>query len=288
MSSASTRTPSLIVLAGPNGAGKTTAAPRLLRDTLAVVEFVNADTIARGLAGFDPDVAALEAGAVMFDRIRQLGANTTALPSKRRWQAGPCARISDLMATGYEFHLVFLWLPSADFAVQRVADRVRLGGHGVPDATVRRRYDRGLRNFFDLYQPMATAWRMCDNTDVDNPRLIAEGRGAEVTTVSDRLLWERTRESIIVATNEPKDIAQIFREGRLIDAALDAAAPTPCNCTRKRACRWSFGVTARRCGSRPKKRNRRWRRRPRAVASHRTTCPRQAWAWHQRVPPNAD
>ena len=65
--------PTVIVLAGPNGAGKTTVAPRLLRDTLGLVEFVNADTIALGLAGFDPDVAALEAGKVMFDRIRQLG-----------------------------------------------------------------------------------------------------------------------------------------------------------------------------------------------------------------------
>jgi predicted ABC-type ATPase len=59
----------------------------------------------------------------------------------------------ELAQTGYRFRLVFLWLPSADFAVDRVADRVRLGGHSVPEQTVRRRYAAGLRNFFGLYQP---------------------------------------------------------------------------------------------------------------------------------------
>ena len=101
--------------------------------------------------------------------------------------------IAELIQSGYKFNLVFLWLPSADLAVQRVADRVRLGGHGVPETTVRRRYDRGLRNFFSLYQPMATAWRMYDNTDVSNMRMVVEGRGAAVTTVFDTLLWEQIR-----------------------------------------------------------------------------------------------
>jgi len=46
--------PQVIVIAGPNGAGKTTLAPFLLRDTLGVLEYVNADPIAHGLSGFDP------------------------------------------------------------------------------------------------------------------------------------------------------------------------------------------------------------------------------------------
>jgi predicted ABC-type ATPase len=187
-------TPTLIVLAGPNGAGKTTAAPRLLRDTLGVVEFVNADTIAQGLAGFDPDIAALEAGTVMFDRIRQLGIQRHSFAFETTLASRSLAPwITELIQQGYMFNLVFLWLPTADFAVQRVADRVRWGGHGVPETTVRRRYDRGLQNFFSLYRPMATAWRMYDNTDVSNMRMIAEGRGPAVTTVSDVLLWERIR-----------------------------------------------------------------------------------------------
>jgi predicted ABC-type ATPase len=189
-----THSPTVLVLAGPNGAGKTTAAPRLLRDVLGLVEFVNADTIAQGLAGFDPEIAALEATSVMFDRIRQLSdmrrnfafETTLASRSLAPW-------IAELTRSGYAFNLVFLWLPSADLAVQRVMDRVRLGGHDVSETTIRRRYQRGLHNFFNLYQPMAAAWRIYDNTDVNDMRLIAKGHAATTTAISDRPLWERIR-----------------------------------------------------------------------------------------------
>ena len=53
--------PHLIVLAGPNGAGKTTVSTDLLQGALGVPEFVNADTIARGLSEFNPEGAAIEA-----------------------------------------------------------------------------------------------------------------------------------------------------------------------------------------------------------------------------------
>ena len=53
--------PSVVVLGGPNGAGKTTAAPRLLRGTLRVDEFVNADTLAQGLSAFRPEASADDA-----------------------------------------------------------------------------------------------------------------------------------------------------------------------------------------------------------------------------------
>ncbi len=186
-----TNAPIVFVLGGPNGAGKTTIAPRLLRDTLAVVEFVNADTLARGLAAFDPDVAALEAGRLMFHRIRQLGlqgrsfAFETTLASRSLvpW-------LASLLKSGYEFHLAFLWLPSADVAIERVLSRSLVGGHNVPESTVRRRYARGLVNFFGLYQPLASKWRMYDNTEVNNMRLIAAGSGHNVDEVEDRTLWE--------------------------------------------------------------------------------------------------
>jgi predicted ABC-type ATPase len=64
--------PRVIVLAGPNGAGKTTAAPRLLRDKSRVRQFVNADTLALGLSGFDAESAALTAGRIMLHRLHEL------------------------------------------------------------------------------------------------------------------------------------------------------------------------------------------------------------------------
>ena len=76
---------------------------------------------------------------------------------------------------GYNIHLLYLWLPSAELAVERVANRVRLGGHNIPEETIRRRYEAGLRNFFELYRPIALSWEMLDNSDIGSPRMIAAG-----------------------------------------------------------------------------------------------------------------
>ena len=191
----STSQPHLVVLAGPNGSGKTTIAPAVLKGKLRVGEFVNADLIAGGLSVFDPDLAAMAAGRVMLARLKELAARhadfafetTLASRSFAPW-------IADLMAAGYRFHLLFLWLPSPDLAVARVADRVQAGGHDVPEETIRRRYRAGLRNFFSLYSPLATTWEMLDNSDMQAVRVVAQGHGNVTDLVRNGTLWSRIEE----------------------------------------------------------------------------------------------
>ncbi|MBN2579517.1 MAG: AAA family ATPase [Pirellulales bacterium] len=184
--------PTVIVLAGPNGAGKTTAAPSLLRETLEVVEFVNADTIAQGLAAFSPELVALKASAIMLARLKELGFQQRSFAFETTLASRSLAPwLAELIQTGYEFHLVFLWLPSVEFALHRVADRVRMGGHDVPAETVRRRYHAGLRNFFSMYQPLANKWRRYDNSNVNTLRLIASGKGDSVERVDDETIWRQ-------------------------------------------------------------------------------------------------
>ena len=187
--------PSLIVVAGPNGAGKSTAAPILLQETLGVSEFVNADVIAQGLSAFQPERVAFAAGRIMLTRLQELAERGTSFAFETTLASRSFAPwIRELTLTGYQFHLVFLWLPSADFAVQRVADRVRLGGHGVPEATIRRRYGAGLRNFFTLYQPLATTWRLYDNSGDAGIRLIAAGQQVSVTQIGEATIWQNLRQ----------------------------------------------------------------------------------------------
>lgn len=186
--------PSVVILAGPNGAGKSTVASALLRGALAVNEFVNADVIASGLSAFDPDSAAIAAGRVMLARIRELASQrvnfafetTLASRSFAPW-------LRQLVTSGYSAHLVFLWLPSADFAVDRVAERVRTGGHNVPPETVRRRYAAGLRNFFLLYQPLVSGWVLYDSSG-PVPSPVAEGLASHPPTVYDRDVWVAAQE----------------------------------------------------------------------------------------------
>jgi predicted ABC-type ATPase len=188
--------PHIVILAGPNGAGKSTAAPALLKGALRVSLFVNADTIARGLAGFEPDDAALLAGRVMVERIRELTARrvrfaietTLAGRSLASWLR------NDAVAAGFRSHLVFLWLPSPETAIARVQARVRLGGHDIPTETIRRRYRLGIRNFFSLYQPLVTTWRVYDSWAASSPRLLAVGGIGQPTRVVRKTAWRQFEE----------------------------------------------------------------------------------------------
>jgi predicted ABC-type ATPase len=187
--------PLVVVLAGPNGAGKSTSAARLLRGALSVDEFVNADTIAQGLSAYRPETAAVTAGRVMLDRLRFLAREnrdfafetTLAGRGHARWLQG-------LRADGYRAHLIFLALPAADLAVARVAERVRQGGHDVPEAVVRRRFVAGLRNFFGVYRSIVDGWHMYDNSTVTGPRLIAYRAPDASTTMADQVAWHRLEE----------------------------------------------------------------------------------------------
>jgi predicted ABC-type ATPase len=182
--------PKVVVLAGPNGSGKSTSATRLLRGALKVDDFVNADTIAQGLSAFAQERVAFQAGRIMIRRLKELaesGASfgfetTLASRSYAPW-------LAELKAAGYRVHVVFLWLSNADEAVARVAERVRAGGHAVPDATVRRRYAAGLKNLFELYFALADSWQLVDNSG-RRPRYIAMGTSRGEVKVNDPLTWQ--------------------------------------------------------------------------------------------------
>jgi predicted ABC-type ATPase len=188
--------PLVIIVAGPNGAGKSTAAPDLLRDALAVREFVNADTIASGLSAFRPESVAIAAGRIMLARMRALALaredfafeTTLASRSFAPWLAG-------VQGSGYHVHALFLWLRSPELAVSRVAERVRLGGHDVPIDVIRRRYRRGLVNFFRVYLPLADSWQLFDNSEPGRPKRIAAGNRAGVRAVQDAETWRGLQET---------------------------------------------------------------------------------------------
>lgn len=170
--------PQAVVIAGPNGSGKSTCAELLLPPGMS---FINADMIAQELSGARSTTADLQAGRILVGRLDDLEANRadfaieTTLATKK---LGP--RLARLMESGYETHLIFLWMPSDEMAVHRVAARVRAGGHDVPEETIRRRYRAGISLFFSLYQELADTWKVYDNSSIADPKLIAWGRRAEV------------------------------------------------------------------------------------------------------------
>lgn len=188
----SIKQPHLIIIAGPNGAGKSTTAPLLLKETMGVDEFVNADLIAQGLSGFQPERAALHAGRVMLERIHYLVKKRVNFAFETTLASRTFASwIAELKKTGYDFYLIFLYLPNEEFAIARVAERVRMGGHNVPEDIIRRRYRAGIKHFFALYKPMADFWRFYDNSLPAGPRLIALGGIGQSEDIRAIETWDK-------------------------------------------------------------------------------------------------
>ena len=192
--SATTR-PRVVVLAGINGAGKTTASQDLLSKVLKIPTFVNADAIARGLNGLNPESQAFAAGRIMLAQMHELAAKREDFAFETTLAARTYAGwLASLRAEGYFVYLFYYWLESPDLAISRVASRVKSGGHFVPDATIRQRYTRSARNFFELYRPQADYWEVYDNTDGKRV-LVAIGETDEETLIEDESTWEAFQRS---------------------------------------------------------------------------------------------
>lgn len=193
----------IIILAGPNGAGKSTAQKLLLP---AFIPFVNADDIARTLrerghaVGTSADITA---GRLLLKRLGELESQVQSFAVETNLANRTLSqRIPRWQAVGYKVAVYYLSVPSADFAVDRVAQRVLTGGHDIPEATIRRRYYLGLRNFFEVYAPIADLWRLFDSSGPEGPRLIERG----IRQIRSREDWERIRK-LAFATEGKTDAA---------------------------------------------------------------------------------
>lgn len=187
--------PSVIILAGCNGVGKTTASETVLVESLKLFTFVNADTIAKGLSAYNPEASAMEAGRIMLERLNELAnqkkdfAFETTLSGRGyvRW-------FRDWHTAGYYLHLVYIWLNDVNLAVQRVAQRVREGGHNIPEDRIRERYERSVRNFFQLYEPLVDSWDVFENSLAFQPELIARKLPDSELEIHHNSNWDKFKE----------------------------------------------------------------------------------------------
>lgn len=176
----------LYIISGCNGAGKTTASYTLLPEVFQCKEFVNADEIAKGLSPFNPEGVAIDAGKVMIQRITDLLAREETFAIETTLASRSLNNlVAKAQANGYSVKLLFFWLNSTKLAVRRVAQRVKEGGHNIPENVIKRRYKAGIRNLFKIYIPCVDNWLIADNSSV--PRtLVAEGGNGMKTVVYDK------------------------------------------------------------------------------------------------------
>ena len=168
-----TAAPRVIIIAGPNGAGKTTFAREFLPNEADCPVFVNADLIAAGLAPFAPETAAFQAARVMLQQLAlHVAARVSFAFETTLSGRGYLRQIAPWQAAGYRVKLMFLQLNSPQEAIARVAQRVKQGGHHIPDDVVRRRFYAGKLNFEHLYAPRVDSAPnfICGRSDTSNAK----------------------------------------------------------------------------------------------------------------------
>ena len=181
--------PNVYIIAGPNGAGKTTFARRFLPEYAGCVEFLNADMIAAGLSPFAPDRYGLQAGRILLERMKELVEQKHEFAFETTLSGRTYVRIlRDMKDAGYAVHMVYVWVSNVDLSLERIATRVRSGGHDIPSDVARRRFTRTLHNVFHVYMPLLDSWRIVDNSG-SCPRLVASQHG-EVRHIYDGDLFD--------------------------------------------------------------------------------------------------
>lgn len=188
--------PYLYVIAGCNGAGKTTASYTILPEMLGCKEFVNSDEIAKGLSPFNADsiTVAVEASRIMYKRIRELIAAKKTFALETTLASRSIAKLlKGAQEKGYYVTLLYFWLNTPDLAVERVKNRVAAGGHNVSEVTVRRRYDAGIHNLFELYLPICDYWMITDNS-LSPMEVIAKGFKKEKEDIYNTVIYNKLKD----------------------------------------------------------------------------------------------
>ncbi len=186
----------LYVISGCNGAGKTTASYTILPEILDCREFVNADEIARGLSPFQPEKVNIQAGKLMLSRINKLLNTSDSFAIETTLSTKSYSHfINKAKQKGYTVYLLFFWLDSPALAISRVKMRVKEGGHHIPEDVIRRRYERGLSNFFNIYMKISDSWIFINNSS--NPfEIIAEGESTTFEIIKNTLLWQDLNDKV--------------------------------------------------------------------------------------------
>lgn len=185
----------IFMIAGPNGAGKTTTAISLISNIVMIDEFINADEIARGLAPMHPESMSLTASKLMLRRFRELiESNKNFAFETTGSGTNYIKHLREAQMKGYEVNLMFLWLPSPDLAVERVAHRVKQGGHHVPEDTIRRRYCSGVKNLIKHYLPLVDKALVLDNSIAGLNKVIAIKQAVDELKIEQPIIWKEIQE----------------------------------------------------------------------------------------------
>lgn len=165
-------TPCIYVLAGTNGAGKSSIGGAMFRESGA--EYFNPDEAAQRLRAANPGMTLEEANSTAWRQGKRLLERAISERSEFAFEttlgghtiAGLLARA---LSKKMEVRVWYVGLATPELHIARVRSRVAAGGHDIPEAKIRERYESSRLNLVDL-MPKLTELRVYDNSEEGDPR----------------------------------------------------------------------------------------------------------------------
>lgn len=170
----------LYIIAGPNGSGKTTLAKELVSEE--EIAFLNADEIAAKLR----DDVGLAAGRMLLDKLEKCFRHKESIVLESTISGNYHERVLNrAKREKYEIVFIYIFLDSVEQNLARIRQRVKLGGHDVPEVDVRRRYKRSLHNFWKV-QGFVNQWELYYNGE-NSYEPVSRGCGDIIEIMDDAL-----------------------------------------------------------------------------------------------------
>ncbi|MGR9087823.1 MAG: AAA family ATPase [Gammaproteobacteria bacterium] len=187
--------PTCWIIAGPNGAGKTTFALEYLPSVVNCFSYVNADLIAAGLSPLAPERELIAASRIFLREIETCIGKRKDFAFETTLAGRSYLKLIDrLHQTGWRIELIYLALPEIAVSKARVAERVKHGGHDIPQMAIERRFARSLYNLFTEFSWALDSCLCFMNID-EEPVLIFEQQNKKRNVIHDSYYHHLIREA---------------------------------------------------------------------------------------------
>lgn len=227
------KAPHIIIAAGPNGSGKSTIVNKHFLENPASGfqgEYINADEIAKTLEKQIPDYIERNihaAGIAEQRRIEAIQAGKSFAFETVMSTPEKVALITQAQANGYEVSLIFVSTDDPEKNIQRVANRVALGGHAVQVDAIRNRYHSAM-NLLACAVDHADYALIIDNSS-DKPRDVASKQDRQLVLHNEEYAPRWVTEKLVHPYQERQFSRQILNT-IFSNAADNDREPLPSLC----------------------------------------------------------
>ena len=176
----------LYIIAGANGSGKSTLAEILLKEKN--LEFLNADDIAKEICPSAINTVPISAGKLYFVRLNSYFSKNISFAIESTLSGNNIIKIiTKAKAQNYKIVLVYSFLINCTKCIERVQNRVRNGGHNVPEKDIIRRYYKSVDKFWNKYRCLVDEWTMFYNGYYYAPIIVSFGTKESITIINSEI-----------------------------------------------------------------------------------------------------